>query len=305
MRLEGEKMDLHQLFVFTKVVEHRNFSKAADDVFLSQSTVSSHIMALEKSLNLKLFDREGRDTILTPHGERLYHWAQKILLLKDEALLDLKREMMDFRGIVKMATSSVPGSFIIPNMIKHFHQIYPNISFHISESSSKKVVEYVLNRTVDIGILGEKYENDKLFYLPIQKEKLVLIASNELEFNEPVCLEEIIKHPLIMRNSDSGTRSLINKFLEKKQISKEHLNIVVHTDSGNSLIQFVIQNVGISIISEMAAREFAAANLIHMYEIKDFHDERFFYLVYHKNKTLSLAAKLFIENVKELEKDAY
>ncbi|MED3570724.1 selenium metabolism-associated LysR family transcriptional regulator [Cytobacillus praedii] len=298
-------MDLHQLFVFTKVVEHRNFSKAADDVFLSQSTVSSHIKALEKSLNLKLFDREGRDTILTPHGERLYQWAQKILLLKDEALLDLKREMMDFRGIVKIATSSVPGSFIIPNMIKDFNHAYPNISFHISESSSKRVVEHVLNRTVDIGILGEKYENDKLFYLPFQKEKLVLITSNELEFNGPVCLEEIIKHPLIMRSSDSGTRSLINKFLEKKQISKEHLNIAVHTDSGNSLIQFVIQNVGISIISEMAAREFAAANLIHMYEIKDFYDERFFYLAYHKNKTLSLAAKLFIENVKELEIDVY
>lgn len=297
-------MDLHQLFVFTKVVEHRNFSKAADDVFLSQSTVSSHIKALEKSLNLKLFDRDGRDTILTPHGEQLYHWAQKILLLKDEALLDLKSEMTDFRGIVKIASSSVPSSFIIPNMIKDFNQVHPNISFQISESSSKKVVEHVLNRSVDFGILGEKYENDRLCYLPLQKEKLVLITSNELEFNGPVCLEEIIKHPLIMRSSDSGTRSLINKLLEKKKISKEQLRIVVHTDSGNSLIQFVKQNVGISIISEMAAQEFAAANLIHMYEINDFDDERSFYLVYHKNKTLSLASKLFIENVKELEKAA-
>ncbi|WP_102274208.1 selenium metabolism-associated LysR family transcriptional regulator [Cytobacillus massiliigabonensis] len=298
-------MDLHQLFVFTKVVEHKNFSKAADDVFLSQSTVSSHIKALEKSLNLKLFDRDGRDTILTPHGERLHHWAQKILLLKDEALLDLKREMMDFRGIVKIATSSVPGSFIIPSIIKHFNHVHPNISFHISESSSKRVVEHVLDRTVDIGILGKKYENDKLCYLPLQKEKLVLITSKELEFNGPVCLEEIIKHPLIMRSSDSGTRSLLNKFLEKKKISKEHLHTVVHTDSGNSLIQFVKQNIGISIISEIAAQEFASANLIHMYEIKDFHDERFFYLVYHKNKTLSLASKLFIEDVKELKLDTY
>ncbi|MFE8698213.1 selenium metabolism-associated LysR family transcriptional regulator [Cytobacillus sp. FJAT-53684] len=298
-------MDLHQLFVFTKVVEHKNFSKAADDIFLSQSTVSSHIKSLEKSLNLKLFDREGRDTLLTPHGERLYQWAQKILLLKDEALLDIKSEMMDFRGMVKIATSSVPGSFIIPNIIKNFNHVHPNISFHISESSSKKGVEHVLNRSVDIGILGEKYENEKLCYLPLKKEKLVLITSNELEFKGPVCLEEIIKYPLIMRSSDSGTRSLVNKFLEKKKISKEHLHTVVYTDSGNSLIQFVKQNIGISIISEIAAQEFAAANLIHLYEIEDFYDERFFYLVYHKNKTLSLAAKLFIENVKKLEKDTY
>jgi len=62
-------MDLHQLFVFTKVVEHKSFSKAAENIFLSQSTVSSHIQALEKSLNLQLFDRDGRETLLTPHGD--------------------------------------------------------------------------------------------------------------------------------------------------------------------------------------------------------------------------------------------
>jgi DNA-binding transcriptional LysR family regulator len=302
--MEVLKMDLHQLFVFTKVVEHKNFSKAAEDIFLSQSTVSSHIKALEKNLNIQLFDREGRDTILTPHGERLYHWAQKILLLKDEALLDLKREMMDFRGVVKIASSSVPSSFILPNMIKNFIKTHPNISFQISDASSKKVVDKVLNRTVDIGVLGKKYENDKLSYLQLQKEKLVLITSKELVLEGPVCLDTIIKYPLIMRNSDSGTQSLLNNFLEKKKISKEQLHIVVHTDSGNSLIQYVIQNVGISIISEIAAREFAAANLIHMYEIKDFHDERFFYLVSHKNKTLSLAAKLFISHAEEFAHNA-
>ncbi|MDP4104117.1 MAG: LysR family transcriptional regulator, partial [Bacillota bacterium] len=83
-------MDLHQLFVFTKVVEHNSFSKAADDIFLSQSTVSSHIQALEKSLNMRLFDRVGREIVLTPYGSRLYQWALKLLLLKDEAMLDLK-----------------------------------------------------------------------------------------------------------------------------------------------------------------------------------------------------------------------
>lgn len=296
-------MDLHQLFIFTKVVEHKNFSKAAEDIFLSQSTVSSHIQALEKSLNLHLFDRDGRETLLTPHGERLYAWAQQILLLRDKAVLDLKEGMTDFRGVVRIAASSVPGSFIIPNLISHFNSAYPNITFHVTEASSKNVASNVLNRSVDIGVLGEKYENDKLNYLPFQKEKLVLITSNQVKLKDDiVCFEDIIKYPFVMRNSDSGTQALLNKFLRKNGITKEQLHIAAFTDSGNSLIQFVKQGIGISIISEIAAKEYAAVNMIRMYEIKDFQDERYFYLVHHKNKTLSLAAKLFIENAKDLVK---
>ena len=113
-------MDLHQLYVFTKVVEHKSFSKAADDIFLSQSTVSSHIQGLEKMLGLKLFDRVGRESILTPNGERLYAWARKLLLLKDQTLLDLKQGMIELRGMIRIAASSVPGQFMIPKIVKQY-----------------------------------------------------------------------------------------------------------------------------------------------------------------------------------------
>ena len=292
-------MDLHQLFVFTKAVEHKSFSKAAENIFLSQSTVSSHIQALEKSLNLQLFDRDGRETVLTPHGERLYAWAQQILLLRDEAILDLKQGMMDFSGNIRIASSSVPSSYMLPNIINLFCEEYSKITFHLTEASSKHVADHVLKRTVDIGILGEKYEDDRLCYLPIQKEKLVFITANHVKIeNLEVSFDEIIKHPLIMRHSDSGTQSWLNKLLKKNGISKEQLNIKAYTDSGNSLIQFVKEGIGVSIISELAAKEFVENKSIRMYNIKDFNEERYFYLVYHKNKTLSFAAKLFIDYVK-------
>jgi DNA-binding transcriptional LysR family regulator len=293
-------MDLHQLFVFTKVVEHKNFSKAADDIFLSQSTVSSHIQSLEKMLNVKLFDRVGRDSILTPYGERLYEWAIKILKLKDQALLDLNQGMSESRGAIRLAASSVPGQFIIPKMVKKFREEYPNVIFHIHQSSSKNVSEKVLNGSVDFGILGERYEHDKLDYIPLLKEKLVLVTPSAVDITSPVNTEEIIKHPLIMRNSDSGTNAILERFLKKKQISKEKLNIIAYTDSIQSLIQFVIQGTGAAIISEIAAKEYATSNRINIHEIEDFNDERYFYLVYNKNKTLSLVAKLFIKNVNDL-----
>ncbi|GHI01545.1 selenium metabolism-associated LysR family transcriptional regulator [Neobacillus kokaensis] len=293
-------MDLHQLYVFTKVVEHKSFSKAAEDVFLSQSTVSSHIQALEKMLDVKLFDRVGRETIVTPYGERLYQWALKLLLLKDQALLDLKQGMNDFRGVIHIAASSVPGQFLLPKMIKKFREQYPNAIFHINQSSSKIALENIMNGSADIGIVGNKYESDKLQYIPLLKEKLVLITSTQMDLLGPVKLDEILQYPFIMRNPDSGTNAMLEGYLKKNNISKDELNIIAFTDSGQSLMQFVMQNIGISIISEMAAQEYAQHHLLKIHEINGFDDERFFYLVYNINKTQSILSKLFIEQAGSL-----
>lgn len=290
-------MDFHQLYVFSKVVEHKSFSKAADAVFLSQSTVSSHIQALEKMLNVHLFDRIGRESIPTPYGERLYDWAQKILLLKDQALLDLNSGMAVFKGIMRVAVSSVPGQFILPRMVKQFREEYPRVTFDINQSSSKLVAEQVLNGSVDFGILGEKYENDRLLYIPLLKEKLALITPKETVLNNPVSIQNVLHYPFVMRHSDSGTQSILEKSLKNHRIAKEKLNIIAYTDDGQSLIQFVIQNVGISIVSEIIAKDYAAKKLVNFYEIENFNEERYFYLVYNKHKTLSMTSKLFIDDV--------
>jgi DNA-binding transcriptional LysR family regulator len=299
--MEDDRMDLHQLFVFTKVVEHKSFSKAAEDIFLSQSTVSSHIQALERTLNMRLFDRVGREIILTPYGSRLYQWALKLLILKDEAMLDLKEGMNELQGMIRVAASSVPGQFILPKMIKHFRNQFPNVVFQIEQSSSKVVNDKVLNGTVDVGLLGEKFENDKLCYLPLLKEKLVLITSNQIKLNGAVKIHELMKYPFIMRNPGSGTNAILEKFLKKNNISKDQMKIIAYTESGQNLIQFVIEDMGIAIISEIAAREYAKKQLLNMYEIEGFDDERYFHLAYNKNRTQSLISKLFIRNETETD----
>ncbi|WP_042460966.1 selenium metabolism-associated LysR family transcriptional regulator [Neobacillus dielmonensis] len=293
-------MDLHQLYVFTKVVEHKSFSKAAEDIFLSQSTVSSHIQALERTLDTKLFDRIGREPVLTPQGERLYQWALKLLLLKDQAIFDLKQGMTELKGMVRIAASSVPGQFIIPKMVKQFREQYPSAIFHIDQSSSKNAVDKVLNGTVDLGIIGEKFESEKLKYIPLIEEKLVLITSNKTKLPDSVNISDILDYPFIMRNSDSGTNAMLEKLLRKNQIKKEQMNIIAYTDSSQSLMQFVMEDIGISIVSEIAAKSYSELNMLHMYHINGFDEKRFFYLVYNTEKTHSMIAKFFIDTAADV-----
>ncbi|RTR25846.1 LysR family transcriptional regulator [Robertmurraya yapensis] len=290
-------MDLHQLYVFTKVVEHKSFSKAAEAVYLSQSTVSSHIQSLEKILNVQLFDRVGRETIITPYGERLYHWALKLLQLKDEALFDIKESVTELKGVIHLGVSSVPGQFLVPKIVKRFREEYANVTFSLSEYPSKIVAEKVMSGMVDMGFLGEKYENDKLHYIPLMKEKLVLISSKEFALAESVSIHDIIHCPFIMRSSDSGTKAILEKFLKKQHIKEEQLNVVAYTESSQSLIEFVKQGIGIAIISEIAAKEYCTGTHLQIHELEDFHDERYFYLVYNEMKTLSLVTRLLIEMI--------
>lgn len=292
-------MDLHQLYIFTKVVEQKSFSKAAEAVYLSQSTVSSHIQSLEKTLNVPLFDRVGRETILTPFGERLYDWALKLLQLKDEAIFDIKESMTELRGMIHLGVSSVPGQYLVPKFISDFRKEYENVTFSVHEFPSRIVADKVMSGKVDFGFLGEKYESDRLQYIPILKEKLVLISPPSSSFGQTVDLEEIIGLPFVMRSSDSGTKAILEKFLKKHHFKEDQLNIVAYTDSSQALIEFVKQGIGIAIISEIAARGSVANESLQIHEIKDFHEERYFYLVYNEIKTLSLVSKLFIEMVEK------
>lgn len=293
-------MDLHQLLIFTKVVEHKSFSKAAEDIYLSQSTVSSHIHSLEKSLGVTLFDRVGRESILTPYGERLYKWAVRLLNLKDEALIDLNEGMSSMKGNIRMAASSVPSEFIIPKMVKAFRKEYEEVTFYVDQSSSKSVVERVLNGSVDLGIVGEKYENDKLRFIPLLEEKLALITPLDIKLTGPVYLKDVVDYPFIMRNSNSGTNAMVERYLKKQGITKEKLNVVAYTDSSQSVIQFAMEGIGVSIMSEIAAKEHAKMNHIHMYTLEDFKMERYFYVTYHINRTQSLLTKKFIEQMPNL-----
>lgn len=288
-------MELHQLYIFTKVVEQKSFSKAADALYLSQSTVSSHIQSLEKYLGVPLFDRLGRENILTPYGERLYEWAIKLLQLRDEALLDIRKSADSIGGVIRIGVSSVPAQCIAPKMIKDFRNHYSQVTFSIHESPSKKVAELVLNGTVDVGILGEKYDNEKLHYIPLMKEKLVLLASKEVPIQNPVTAENLRQYPFIMRYANSGTKALLEKFFRKHGLKESDLNIVVYTDSGETLIELVKQGVGVSVVSEIAAAQHAKHSLVQIHPIEGFDDERYFYLVYNKKKTLSMPAKLFLK----------
>lgn len=295
-------MLLHQLYVFARVAEEKSFSRAAESIYLSQSTVSAHIKSLEKYFRQKLFDRLGKEVVLTFFGEKLYTWAKELLVLKEKALWDLKSCTDRIEGHLKIAASTVPAQYVAPKIISGFSQKYPGVRFTLDLLDSKHVADRLAKGEADLGILGYKYFPDKLQFIPVKEEKLVIVTPSGLHFSSNITIKEIAAYPFLFRKHGSGTQAALEKILRDAGIDIAEMNVVGYFDSVQVLKQCVQEGMGISIISEIAASDYVRQNLINAYEVGGHTGKRTFYLAYNKKRTISPLVDEFINFCVELDK---
>ncbi|AFV02779.1 Transcriptional regulator [Dehalobacter sp. DCA] len=287
-------MLLHQLEIFTQVAEKNSFSKAAQSLFLSQSTVSTHISNLEHYFGQKLFDRLGKEIVLTPFGEKLYPWAREILNVKDRALWEMKGWTTKIDGHLHIAASSVPAKYAIPPLLAKFLGEYKGIQFVLDQSGSEIVAEKLLNGDVEIGVLGKQYHEDQLTFIPFLQEKLVLITPSNICLNNHISITELVDYPFIFRKSDSGTQANVVQMLHTSGITLSDLQVAGYCDNLEALKESVREGIGISIISGIAALDYVKSRQINAYELAELTKKRMFYFAHHKKRTLSPWAETFI-----------
>ena len=289
-------MQFQQLAVFIEVAKSKSFSKAAQDLYLSQSTVSTHISNLETYFQKPLFDRLGRQVVLTPFGKKMYYWATEIIGLKDKALDDLYNSD-SLRGVLEISASTVPAQFIVPKLLKSFMAIFPKTNFFVHQSSSESAARKLLDGTCDIAFTGEKHFEDDISYTPIMKDEFILITPKHIHLNEPVTLNTLMELDLIHRASGSGTQSGIEKVFKDNNLNINSCNVIGYFDSVQAIIQSVKSGLGCSVVSKLAY-ENAPKDAVNAYEIQELSQyHRWFYLAVHKKRTLSKLSALFISRV--------
>ncbi|MGB9840290.1 selenium metabolism-associated LysR family transcriptional regulator [Thermovenabulum sp.] len=287
-------MDFHQLEAFVKVAETKSFSKAADLLFLTQPTISSHILSLERELEVKLFDRKGREVELTPFGRILYNGAVKILRTKDEALFLLYKYMNKIEGELRLYSSSVPAVYILPLKIKKFLEMHPKLKIIIVQKDSMEVINSIEGENNEIGIVGTFINNSSLEFIPFCNDELVVISKFNLSDDEEIDFEELIRYPLVIREKKSGTRKAFERYLIQKGLSLEKLKIIAELGSTEAIIQAVKAGVGISVISNRAIEDYKNTGILKTFRIKGIKMLRDFYIVTKKGRTLSPNAESFI-----------
>lgn len=291
-------MDIHQLRVFASVFKNKSFSKASEELYLTQPTVSDHVKSLEEELNCKLFDRLGRTIIPTKEAEALYSHALEIIE-KANNIKDLIGQFKkEISGELIIGASTIPGTYLIPSIMAKFRKIYPFISFQILISDSRGIVEKISRHDLLIGIIGAKLANYQITYMPFLEDELIVVSSPALIKNRQLTLKELIQLPMVLREEGSGTRRETEKILEDKGVSLEDIKIAGIFGSTDSVKQAVKAGLGVSILSRLSVKDELKYGIFKEIKLSDIQMKRKFYIVTHKKRTLPPAYNLFLEYLK-------
>jgi LysR family transcriptional regulator, low CO2-responsive transcriptional regulator len=298
-------MNLKQLEVFINVAETGSFSKGAEATFITQSTVSQHISALESEFGLKLLDRTGKGALLTEGG--------KLLLERARRLVDYAREIpiaMDrFKGVeeavLRVAGSGIPGEYIIPAALPLLINRFPGLTLILVQGDSREVLEKLVAEEVEFGVVGGWIAEDGLEFTPFARDELVLIAPRAHRWAEveAIALEELLEESFVLRELGSGTGKAATDALREAGIDPARLRVSAHLGSNEAVKRAVIAGVGVSFVSAISVqRELEQGSLVQV-KIHDVDIRRRFYLAKRKGRELSPAALAFTEVLLELYAD--
>ena len=166
--------NFRELEIFSRVIELESFSKASQTVFLAQASVSERIRTLEQKVGTRLLDRMGRKVVPTSAGELLYKHAIILLEMKETATLEMESFLGLEQGEIFMGASTVPGEYILPEVISQFNRKHKKISVNLAIADSNEIETRVLSGELELGIVGSKSRDAKLIYQELWKDELVL-----------------------------------------------------------------------------------------------------------------------------------
>ncbi len=293
-------MDLRRLEVFCKVVENKSFSRAAEEVYLSQPTVSEHIRLLEQFFGEKLVDRLGKTVLPTQAGLILYEYAKEILMLKEKAIAAVRDFKGEVSGKLKMGCSTIPGTFIIPYFIGDFVKKYPGAEINLHTGDSRNIVNDVASGKLELGVVGAIFTNKRVSFEKILNDELVLAVYPEHELLQKGCLKlkELKKYRYINREYGSGTRKFVERYLKEHGIDPAELDVVLEVGSTEAVRHAIKAKIGVSILSRRAVEDDVNCGCLKIVPFENLKMERFFYLVQDNNRTRSTVCNAFVSELK-------
>ena len=243
-------LNLHRLRVFHAVARRESYSRAAEDLHISQPAVSKHVLDLEEELGAKLFHRLGRRIVLTEAGRLMTDYAQRIFVLADEARRALQELQGLERGRLRLGASTTPGCYLLPRVLAAFRAQYPRLEVSLDIMASHDVVEQVLRQDLDLGFVGATFAAD-LHVQPYVEDELVLILrpGHPLASLRAISREGLEGETFLLRDIASGTRTVAEAELKARGITIRHL---LELRSVEAIKQAVAEGLGISFISRYA-----------------------------------------------------
>lgn len=251
-------MDDHRLKVFCTVAKTLNFSRAAEENFITQSAVSRIIKGMEEELGVQLVHRQRGSVALTSIGKAFYKRAREILKMYAATVKEVDELANSVKGVLSVGTSTTVARYVFPDLLFQFRKKYPMIEVNHVVNNTRGTLDALIAGDIEIGLV-----EDRVFYPGVISEKLcedelALIVARDHPWTEQqrITREELLKEPFIRREKGSGTRHMMeNRLREEMEVRPDDLNIVMTSANTDLIIRAVIEKIGAACVSKWAVRE--------------------------------------------------
>lgn len=285
-------MTIRYLQILVEVCEKNSISAAADNLMISQPSVSQAILQMERNYGIKLFDRIGNRLYVTDDGKSILSYAKHIcsLFTELESIL-LSRNK---KSVLRIGSSITIGTCLLPGYIASFSKIHPEADIHVHVENSAFVEQMVLDNVLDLALVEGIVSSSSLLSIPFMDDNLVLVCGqgHPLSSQTMISPAELSSLNFILREPGSGAREIFEAVMLSNGLP---MRISWECSSTEAIKNAVQANLGVTVIAQKLAQQEINSGLLHPLQINGINFERKFYIIHHKNKYITPTAKSLMD----------
>lgn len=274
-------MENFRLKVFRVVATHLNFSRAAEELLLTQPAVTQQIRALEEDYGVPLFDRSGGRISLTPGGEVLLPFARKLKEISDEAFAAVAGTSGKQAGELTIGASQTIGQYLLPNLVAGFLRDNPRVNIMAVSGNSDEMLGAVIAHRIHIALIEGPALRKDVHVEPFMEDQMVLVVPASHEWaDHDIDIEALKDASLLMREFGSGSRRVVENALARGGLKRKYLRVRMELDSTEGLLSAVEAGLGVAFVSRWAVRNQLSLGTLKLARVRGLRLSRMFSLAY-------------------------
>lgn len=249
-------MTLRRINIFLTVAKHLSYTRAAEELYLSQPAVSKNIQELEEALGVRLFNRSGNHISLTSAGELVYAYGHDIQRLVQNLQYELADITDELGGVLHIGASSTISQYLIPSAIAQFKNTNPQVEISLISGNTSEINTHLEQEVIDLGITEGDRKLNAFDYAPFMDDEIGFISASNGKYadSKVITEEQLAEVPLVIRETGSGTREVFEEAIRNRGIKLSDLNVIISLGSTESIKSFLLNADAVGVFSTAAIR---------------------------------------------------